>query len=309
MALPMTLFGTRSAIAIARTLRPSAWSAMTRRTAAASRRGGRPHGRPSAASRSRAAATLSLIASLSIFAAHAITASTISAAAPSSEMLNQLGAAVADIAMSEKRADAIAEALNKTHRRVRETRQRHIEQFQQALHALDDEETRLWSFVAAGKMDDEAYRRQMARIKIERDRFIKQLAEANAELDDGFLETAKSILELATQAKSLWESRSPAEKRTMLEKVLSNPKLQGSTVRFCYRSPYDVVAKMAKSSCWRARIDDFRTALVEMASRSSGFAAVAACAPGTCLRAKGCGWREETNTPDGWGRGSRCVSG
>ena len=66
-----------------RIVRPARGSPAIRRMSAAVRRGGRPQDRPSAARRSRAALIRSLIASRSILAAQAITASTTSAAGPS----------------------------------------------------------------------------------------------------------------------------------------------------------------------------------------------------------------------------------
>jgi hypothetical protein len=50
------------------------------------------------------------------------------------------------------------------------------------------------------------------------------------ELSDTGYDTAKSILELATEPKSLWLQRSPQERKHFLEKLLSNPMLDAKTV-------------------------------------------------------------------------------
>src|SRR2546421_8332001 len=47
-----------------------------------------------------------------------------------------------------------------------------------------------------------------------------------------FRSTADRIFELAKQARSLWSQRTPSEQRELLEMLVSNPRLEGSSVRF-----------------------------------------------------------------------------
>ena len=55
------------------------------------------------------------------------------------------------------------------------------------------------------------------------------------------METARSIIELATTAKSLWNQRSAIERRHLLDLLLSNRSLDGVNVR------YDLKNHLA---CW-----------------------------------------------------------
>lgn len=68
-------------------------------------------------------------------------------------------------------------------------------------------------------------------------------------------ETAKTILELATSAKSLWISKSHQERRDFLDMVLSNPILDGLTVRYELKKPFAVLLKMSEKVEWRALRD------------------------------------------------------
>jgi hypothetical protein len=45
------------------------------------------------------------------------------------------------------------------------------------------------------------------------------------------LVTAQRVLELAKNAKSLWEGRQPSERRDLLARLVCNPRLDGRTVR------------------------------------------------------------------------------
>lgn len=69
------------------------------------------------------------------------------------------------------------------------------------------------------------------------------------------METAQTVLELATSAKSLWKIGSPQEIRNFLDKLLSNPILDGLNVRFTLRKPFAVLVQMTKNVDWCARGD------------------------------------------------------
>ena len=59
--------------------------------------------------------------------------------------------------------------------------------------------------------------------RAERSRFTEMLSHAQEAINDVGWETAKSILELAIDAKSRWDSRSPAQRKAFLDELLSNP--------------------------------------------------------------------------------------
>ncbi len=64
------------------------------------------------------------------------------------------------------------------------------------------------------------------------------------------METAKTVLELSTSAKTLWNIRPAEERRVMLDKLLSNPILDGVTVRFTLRKPFAVLVQMNENVDW-----------------------------------------------------------
>jgi hypothetical protein len=76
------------------------------------------------------------------------------------------------------------------------------------------------------------------------------------------IETAKTVLELATSAKSLWIDRSAYERREFLNKVLSNPILDGLTVRYELKKPFAVLMKMNENKEWCPLVDELRTEIL-----------------------------------------------
>ncbi len=69
------------------------------------------------------------------------------------------------------------------------------------------------------------------------------------------MESVKSILELATSAKSLWIRKSAQERKDFLNMILSNPILEGVNVRYELKKPFAVLVKMSEKEDWCARKD------------------------------------------------------
>ncbi len=65
--------------------------------------------------------------------------------------------------------------------------------------------------------------------------------------------TAQRTLELAQRAKELWLSQSPSERRRLLEMLVSNPILDGKTVRYDLRKPFQLLSELKQAPDWRAR--------------------------------------------------------
>jgi hypothetical protein len=87
------------------------------------------------------------------------------------------------------------------------------------------------------------------------------------ELDDKYLVTADRCFELAKQARTLWNQRTPSERRQLLEMVLSNQQLDGATVRYEMKKPFAILAEMTKGPDWRAHCDSNTGANAERDAR------------------------------------------
>ncbi len=99
------------------------------------------------------------------------------------------------------------------------------------------------------------YERQLTRLRALKATTFEKLRETDRAEDNKYLVTAERVLELAKNAKSLWEERSPTEKRDLLEVLVSNPTLDGRSVRYDVRKPFDVISKMRGDDGWRPQRD------------------------------------------------------
>lgn len=86
--------------------------------------------------------------------------------------------------------------------------------------------------------------KQLARIRSNRDDLTDQLETLQKGLTSAVLETARTVLELATSAKSLWITKSPQERREFLDLILSNPILDGLNIQFNLKKPFTVLVQM-----------------------------------------------------------------
>ena len=81
------------------------------------------------------------------------------------------------------------------------------------------------------------------------------MEQAQLQISDAGMETAKSVLELAITAKDKWIHRTPKARRELLDELLSNPVLDGATVRYEIKKPFLILSEMAQNSEWRARLE------------------------------------------------------
>ena len=155
---------------------------------------------------------------------------------------------------------------------VRAERRREIGLLKRTVEDLQAREDKVVGLYVDGKLDDVTYQRQRDLLLTEKHAALDRLAAASEELDDKYLVTADRIFELAKQARTLWIQRTPTERRQLLEMVLSNPRLDGVTVRYDMKKPFAILSEMTKGNDWRARRDSNRPPInaAPTASRTTG---------------------------------------
>ena len=73
--------------------------------------------------------------------------------------------------------------------------------------------------------------------------------------DKSFMLTSSYLLEVASKAPKLFQSSKPALKGKLLRFLLSNLEINGKTLSFKLKTPFDVIAECSQTSNWRARPD------------------------------------------------------
>lgn len=167
-------------------------------------------------------------------------------------ILKQMEKAVEEMTISDAMATKLANALSASHKKAREARRQQVMSYKVELEALAEKQQRAFDLLSCETITADEYRTQVDRIEAERQHKTDLMQQANETIDDVHESTAQQILELATQAKSLWVTWSPQEQRQFLERILSNQVVDGLTVRYEMKKPFRTLSEMASSSRWRA---------------------------------------------------------
>lgn len=167
----------------------------------------------------------------------------------------QLGSALDDISIPPELAKDISQALNQIETKAHATTKKQIELFKQEEVALQIKEDKLLNMRLDGEIDQELFESKLKRIRADRKSITDQIEVLQLSLTSAVIETVQSVLELARNAKLLWISQSPAEKKKVLDMILSNPILDGSNIRYDLKKPFRILKEMKGNKEWRTLRD------------------------------------------------------
>jgi site-specific DNA recombinase len=171
------------------------------------------------------------------------------------KLWKQFERAIEAINIPESLAKKIAEVLNETFEATSAATKKLMSACREEMELLQTKQDTLFDMYSSGEIDGEEYQRQVKRLKEFRTQSLEKLEHYQQIISGVQLETARSTIELATMAKSLWKRRSPIERRQMLDLLLSNRTLDGVNVRYDLKKPFAVLAEMARKQDWRSQGD------------------------------------------------------
>lgn len=171
----------------------------------------------------------------------------------SEKLWEQLETALDAISVTADFVKELTDAMNEAQRKTQKATIVEMDNFKAAIEITHKREDELYADYKTGLVTESFYIRQVEQVRQERLRFTDQLKRAQLSISNAGMETAKTILELCTSAKSLWEKRTPLERREFLNEILSNPVLDGPTVRYELKKPFRILSEMKESEKWRTR--------------------------------------------------------
>lgn len=177
-----------------------------------------------------------------------------------SNLWEQFDKAVDRITIGRDLARAIADALNSTENKARDLAQKQIEDYKLAIRSIEAREDRLYDDFHSSVVDQDGFHRQTQRLRRDRHHYTRLLEQAQSAVHGRSRESTESVLELASNSKSLYLTRTPVERRIFLDLILSNPILDKINVQFYLKKPFMMLSDMNESGNWLDSLDDFRTA-------------------------------------------------
>lgn len=167
----------------------------------------------------------------------------------------QFESAVDRIDIDQILAQRIADALNEANSLAKAAIHSRAQEHQAALDKLEQLEDRIYDDYRAGILDDAGYRKQVQRVREDRRHYTQLLRDSNLAISDAWKVSAQRVIELATNAKSLWNQGSPQERMDYLKKVCSNPMLDMTNLRYDLKKPFVTIAEMKENKDWRSQGD------------------------------------------------------
>jgi hypothetical protein len=175
----------------------------------------------------------------------------------------QLERAVDAITITPQLAKEIAKALNEGQTKSVASGVRKIAELKDAVKQLEAREDQAYDNMERGNIDAEAYQRAVKRFRAERRDLVAAIQATEADMKGGFRETAISTLELCKEAKILYKTRSASERASFIKKLVSNPRVNGTSIEFDLKKPFGVLAKINKEENWCALVEEFRTSCID----------------------------------------------
>lgn len=106
------------------------------------------------------------------------------------------------------------------------------------------------------------YDARRAELYVSKNQIDKELL-ANREGDDSFKDTMLLILEIITKAPRIFAGSDASEKRKIMNLVFSNLSLDGPTLYYSYRKPFQYVVEGIEKGKWLYLLDSLRTSDIE----------------------------------------------
>lgn len=158
------------------------------------------------------------------------------------------------ITISDSRLEWFKQGLLESHEDEKTYHNATLEKLEKELHQLQDWTDKAYQDKLRGVITQE-YWLKVSNDWSSRQATVLETIQWHRNANKNYFETGVQILELSNKAYDLFKVRKPHEKRDLLNKVLSNCKLDGEEVDFTYRKPFDIIAEGFNRSNWRPQGD------------------------------------------------------
>lgn len=166
---------------------------------------------------------------------------------------NQFEAALDSICLPEPLLKSISAAFNECAEAEKNKIQADLQAVQGEIDQLQAKQDVIFELFANNEIEKEEYQRQTGILKQTRNDLNVKKEKLESAIKGKLLENANSTFELCKDAKRLWKSRNPMERRQLLDLILSNRSLDGLNVRFNLKKPFELLREMSRKTNWRSQ--------------------------------------------------------
>ena len=153
--------------------------------------------------------------------------------------------------------DLLADVLDyikRTHEAEKELNHTSKKELQIEDNNLAQKLDRLTDLLIEGHIEKEIYQAKHREIAFRRDEIHCILKDRNM-ADDGFKDALCNVVSLTSKGADIFASSNLEQKRNMLGFVFSNLQLEGASLRYTLKKPFEVLQQIPRNQEWRARRD------------------------------------------------------
>jgi site-specific DNA recombinase len=180
---------------------------------------------------------------------------------PEAEVMSGLAKALDEVRLSASAAKEIAAELNRVEGNSLMRQKQQAEERAAKLLKLEKIESELYDDFKSGILTREMYEKRRQQVFADRSNVNQSTSRSWAHV----METARSTIQLAQDARTIWDFANDAEKKFLLEKLLSNKQLDGRSIRYDLRKEFLMLRSMGENGDWRAQSFRFLTLLAQAA--------------------------------------------
>ena len=160
---------------------------------------------------------------------------------------------VRPLSFSPEVAQWMKEALLDSSRDKAKIHENHVSSLQFQSRVLDRKITAAYQDKLSGAIDESLWQTTHDRLSAEKRKVEAELKAVNEERGD-YLERGSLLIELVQSTDKAYRNGSAETKRKIIEIVSSNHVLEGGSLRFNYRKPFDLLASAHSCDEWLARL-------------------------------------------------------
>ncbi len=159
------------------------------------------------------------------------------------------------ITLSENLLVDILDYIKQSHEAEKEAHLGRIKDLQLESNNLSTKLNRLTDLLIEGHIDPKVYETKNKEIAL-RQKELGCILDDNHSADEKFKDALAKIIALVGKTYELFESSKTDEKRGLLGFVFSNLQLEGATLRYTLRKPFEVFAQLPHNPEWRPGRDE-----------------------------------------------------
>jgi hypothetical protein len=170
-------------------------------------------------------------------------------------VLEQLRSVLHSFKLPDELLTDVLDYIRQTHEAEKESYYARIKELQVESGNLTQKLNRLTDLMIEGHILPEIYNVKHKEIALRRSEIDCILKESN-HADDKFKDALSNVIKLVSKSYDLFESSKTDEKRGLLGFVFSNLQLEGSTLRYTLRKPFEIFTQLPNNPEWRAGQDE-----------------------------------------------------